>query len=84
MWMCRQVAKALAEHNYRELPRYRRIGLKIHVALCAMCGKYHRQVMYMQDGVRGFLEEESAGDIAPDVHLSDDAKERIKNRMRES
>ena len=83
MLMCRQVAKALAEHRYYELPWHRRIGLRIHVALCAVCGKYHRQVVVMQDGVRTYLEHEEADEVAPDVHLSDEAAERIRARLRQ-
>ena len=84
MWMCRQVAKALAEGDYEKLPPRRKFGLKLHVLLCTMCGKYHRQVMDMQDGVRGFLEHEEEPQVSPDVHLTDDAKERMKEALHDS
>ncbi len=82
MWMCRQVAKALAEHRYYELPLHRRIGLNMHIALCAVCGNYHRQVVVMQDGVRTFLDHEKANVIAPDVHLPDDVRDRLRAKFR--
>ena len=81
MWMCRQVAKALAENRYYELPLHRRIGLKMHIALCAVCGKYHRQVVVMQDGVRTYLEHEEADDVATGVCLPDDVRERIRAKL---
>lgn len=62
MWMCRQVAKALAEQDYESLPPLRRWGLRLHVKLCVMCGKFHKQVMIMQDGVRTFRREEESLD----------------------
>ena len=84
MLMCRQAAKALTKEHYYALPWHRRIGLKVHVALCAMCGTHHRQVMDMQDGVRGFLDHEDADDILPDVHLPDETRDRIQESIRQS
>ena len=84
MWMCRQVAKALAEEDYEKLTPKRKFGLKLHVMLCAMCGKYHRQVMDMQDGVRGFLEHEADEDVASGLHLSNEAKDRMNAALRET
>jgi hypothetical protein len=77
MIACRQVAKALANHRYYELPWHRRIPMFIHIRLCIMCGKYHQQVVDMKKGVRDYLEHENDGYIEPDVHLSREAKARI-------
>ena len=84
MWMCRQVAKALADGDYEKLPLRKRLGLKMHVFLCVMCGKYHRQVMDMQDGVRGFLAHEEDPDLAPELHLAPEAKEHMKQVLHET
>jgi len=81
MIMCRQVAKALAENRYYELPWYRRIPMFIHIRLCIMCGKYHQQVIDMQEGVREYLEHENDGDIELRMHLSDEARERIASSL---
>jgi len=84
MIMCRQVAKALADHHYYELPWYRRIPMFVHIRLCIMCGEYHQQVVDMQRGVRDYLEHEEAGEIKPDVHLSKEAKQRIADLLKTS
>ena len=78
MIACRQVAKALANHRYYELPWWRRIPMFMHIRLCVMCGKYHQQVVDMQKGVHDYLEHEDAGDIETHVHLSGDARERMR------
>lgn len=83
MIMCRQVAKALANHRYYELPWYRRIPMFIHIRLCIMCGKYHQQVVDMQRGVHEYLEHENEGDVTPDVHLSDEARTRISSELQQ-
>jgi len=56
MIACKQVAKALAENRYYELPWWRRIPMFTHIKLCVMCGKYHQQVVDMQKGVHDYLE----------------------------
>jgi hypothetical protein len=83
MLACKQVAKALAEHRYYELPWWRRIPMFIHIRLCIMCGKYHQQVVDMQKGVKEYLEHEDQDDIETHVHLSDEAKKRIEAALRQ-
>lgn len=80
MWRCKHVADALAKHHYWELPWLRRIGLKLHVALCAVCGPFHRQVMLMQDTAHHFCEHEKADDPAIRIPMPEDAKERLRAR----
>ncbi len=82
MIMCRQVAKALADHRYYELPWWRKIPMFMHIRLCIMCGKYHQQVVDMQKGVHDYLEHEQADDIEPSVHLSDTARERMEAALK--
>ncbi len=77
MIMCRQVARALSRYHYWELPWYRRIPMFLHIRLCIMCGKYHRQVVTMQTGVREFLRHEDEDETGETVHLSPQARERI-------
>jgi len=81
--MCRQVAKALAKHHYWELPWYRRFPMFIHIRLCIMCGKYHQQVVDIQQGVREFLRHEDEGSIDTGMHLSAEARDRIAGELRE-
>lgn len=82
MIACKQVAKALANHRYYELPWWRKIPMFVHIRLCIMCGKYHQQVVDIQKGVHDYLEHEEAGDIEPKEHLSEDAKQRMKTVLK--
>ena len=82
--MCRQVAKALGEHHYRELPWYRRLPMFAHIRLCVMCGKYHQQVVDMHQGVREFRRHEDADDIDTGIHLSDEARARIATTLKKA
>lgn len=82
MWRCKQVADALARHHYWELPWARRIGLKLHVALCIVCGRFHRQVMLMQDCARHFHQHEEQDDPALRIPMPAASKDRLKQRLR--
>ncbi len=83
MIMCRQVAKALSEHHYWELPWYRRIPMFIHIKLCFMCGRYHRQVVEMQKGVKTYLDHEDSENVCPKLHLSQNARQQIRSALNE-
>jgi len=67
MLTCKQVSKALAEQDYREMPFHKRMGLRLHVALCVVCKGYNGNVMLFQDMARAFrrYEDQSPKDGAP-------------------
>jgi hypothetical protein len=81
MWRCKHVADALAKYHYWELPWARRIGLKLHVALCIVCGRFHRQVMLMQDAARIFHKYEEADDPALRIPMPEESKRRLKQKI---
>ena len=56
MFTCKQVSNSLEKQHYAELPWFKRIGLRLHVALCVVCGRYNKQVMLMQDTCHHFNE----------------------------
>lgn len=58
MFTCKQVSKSLAKQDYETLPWHRKLGLKLHVVLCLICGRYNRQVMLMQDTCRHYKANE--------------------------
>lgn len=81
MWRCKHVADALAKYHYWDLPWAKRLGLKTHVHLCVVCGRFHRQVMIMQDAARIFRKHEEQDPPPP---LSADVKERLKKSVSRS
>lgn len=81
MLTCKQVSRALAEEDYAAMSPVKRAGVKLHVALCVVCGKYNRQVMTMQDMVRKFRGREDVGAVAG-KSLSSSDKDAIKQALR--
>lgn len=82
MWTCKQVADALSKQDYESLPWSKRMGVKLHVALCFVCRSYHKQVMLMQDITRRFRQREEADTLAPDSDLGSDVKQRMKHALK--
>lgn len=81
MLTCKQVSNALAEGRYWELPWHRRVGLRMHVAFCAVCHRYNGQVMRMQELAAAFGRREESGEAPPPAGLSDDAKRRLREAI---
>ena len=82
MLRCKQVSDALASKNYWELPLRQRFGLRMHVALCLVCGPFNRFIMRMQDLTRHYLRHEMNDPPPPDLCLDKEARERIKENLR--
>ncbi len=80
MITCKQVSKALAENRIHELPWHKRLGLKLHIKLCFVCGKANTQIVQLQNGIKKMLDRED-DDLYVSVRLSDEAKDNLKQKM---
>lgn len=54
MLTCKQVSRALAENDYKDLPFIKRMMLRFHVTICFVCGKFNNNIMLFQDMARNF------------------------------
>jgi len=77
MFTCKQVSKTLAENDYEKLPPLKKFLLKVHIALCAVCGKFNRQVMESQDMCRHYKEKESSLECCRPT-MDEDKKKQLK------
>ena len=77
---CKQVAKSLANKRYDDMTSYERFRLRFHVAICFVCGKFHRDVIQMQrcSAELAAREEEADGE-----KLSEACRERIQAAIKE-
>ena len=80
MLTCKQVSKALAEHRYYELPLRKKIGLFAHILVCPFCGKYNKEIVEFQKGIRKFLKLEETEHFT-EIRLKSDERERILQRI---
>ncbi len=82
MLRCKQVSDALASSKYWDLPLRKRIGLRLHVAFCLVCGPFNRFLMLWQDSTRHYLKHEQEDPPPPDMKLSEDARKRMCETLR--
>ena len=77
---CKEASRLQSEALDRPLPLRRRVGLRIHLALCKWCRRYGRQIAFLRAAARG-----PGGDPAePEPRkLTPEARERIRRSLRE-
>jgi hypothetical protein len=77
---CREAARAQSEMLDHPLPTARRLGLRLHVFICKWCRRYGKQIRFLREAARDHAEDLVE---ANPQKLSDEARERIKRRLRE-
>lgn len=83
MFTCKSVSKSLHSKDYYNLPLVKRIALKLHVALCIICGRYNKQVMQMQDICHDFRTESRKQGEAIEASLEPAKKQRLEAVLKE-
>src|SRR5205814_4684397 len=76
---CKTATRLQSEALDRKLPLRQRCGLRVHLLLCKWCRRYGKQITFLRDTAH-----EHPDDMAEPVpqRLSDEARERIKQRLR--
>lgn len=82
---CKEVTRLISESLDRELPLGRRIAVRLHFIFCRCCARYEQNLRLLREVFRLRREQpaEPAGD-SPSDSLSEDAKDRMRNILRDS
>lgn len=81
MLTCKDASHLISERQERPLAFRERMGLKLHLMMCAYCRLYERQVGLMRRALRELGRR--AGQVARDSELSPEARERIRKALAE-
>ncbi len=81
MLRCREVSELVSRSLDEPLPLMTRLQVAFHLAMCGMCRGFARQLRWLRDLVRREADEKLPPADERD-HLSEAAKDRIKNAMR--
>ena len=86
MFTCKQVSKLLDKKNFQDLSFWRRTLIKMHVKCCIFCGKYNTQVIETHEMCRELIKSEENSHDSDDcvIHLNEDNKEAMKEKIRQS
>ena len=76
---CKEAARLSSESHDRSLTLRERVSLRIHLLRCQLCARYAHQLKFLRD-ICARVDEEPAGN----TELSDDARERIQERLKQN
>ena len=76
---CKAATRWQSEALDHRLPWSRRLGLRLHLVLCKWCRRYGRQIAFIHQAAQ--VHPEKMADAIPQG-LSDEARERIRQRLR--
>ena len=82
MLSCKDVTQLLSESMDHSLPLVKRIGVRLHLLMCRFCARYERQLLLIRETVRQIVGAEDRHGEPPRDTLSREAKERIRDSLR--
>ncbi len=82
MLSCKETTRLVSEGLDRQLPFWRRLGLRLHLVMCRGCSRYARQIK----ALNRLISDHYAGDRPAEVsvHVSQDAVQHIKASLRQA
>jgi len=81
MLSCKEATRLVSERLDRELPFWRRMGLRLHVVMCRGCSRYTRQITALNGLIFEHYRQDQPVEISE--HVSQDAVQKIKSSLRE-
>ena len=82
MLSCKEATRLVSEGLDRELPFWRRMGLRLHVVMCRGCSRYTRQITALNRLITDHYAEDPPAEVSE--HVSQDAVQHIKSSLRQA
>ncbi len=80
MLSCKEATRIVSEGLDRELPFWRRMGLRLHVVMCRGCLRYTRQITALNRLITDHYGDDPPAEVSE--HVSQDAVQHIKSSLR--
>lgn len=85
MRSCRDISELLSRSLDEQISWRERWALKSHLMMCRSCSTLAKQMRFLRAASAAAAEEEMAdGDAEPGPRLGDDARARLKEKMRQA
>ena len=81
MLNCRDASRLTSEDLDHPLSWSKRLALKLHLSMCRYCKRYARQLSFLHQIIDLGGEELEDVPFESEVHLCEDAKERIRQAL---
>lgn len=75
MRTCKDISKLVSESLDRELSLRERMALRVHLMMCSLCRTYQHQILQLRTILKGAAR--------PDEPLPEDARERIRQAIKD-
>ena len=82
MLSCKDVTKLVSESMDHTLPLGKRIGVRLHLIICKFCARYERQLLLIRETVRRLAATVEAPGEPSRETLSVEARERIRESIK--
>ena len=82
MLSCKEATRRVSEGLDRKLPFWRRIGLRLHVAMCRRCSRYTCHVTALNRMISDHFGDDPPAEVTE--HVSQDAVKDIKSLLRQT
>ena len=79
MYKCKEIIELTSQNMDSSLPWYTWLEMKAHYLMCKTCNRYAQQLQFMNRALEAFEERVPINNC----QLSDNAKQRIAEKMRE-
>lgn len=81
---CRETVATISESMERKLTLTERVKLKLHLWVCSWCQWYLEHLLTIRETLRNQPDEPSEASLSSTPGLSADARERLKQTLRNS
>jgi hypothetical protein len=84
MLSCRDVTRLISESMDGSLPLRERVGVRLHLLICAFCARYRRQLLRIRETARRIADPTGAPGGPGSDGLSPEARDRIRKALASS
>jgi hypothetical protein len=81
MLNCKQVSRLVSQAMDAKLPWHQRVAMRFHLLYCSWCRRYAAQIKFLRRASRELPKETKDAERPT---LSNDAKERMRQRLHEA
>jgi hypothetical protein len=78
---CHDITRLLSQSMDRKIPLHKRLAIRLHFQICVWCKRYGQQLAVIREASRSIPEH---SERVVDSSLSESARQRIKEALRES
>lgn len=80
MLTCKEASELVSQSYERRLSWAERLGLRLHLAICAACAQFARQMRFLRAAVRAF--GTTGTELGATERLPPEAKQRIADALK--